>query len=229
MHWTFSGKVHNGIAMTDVFSKAKRSDVMSRIRSRGNEGTEIAFVGILRKHRLKGWRRHHPLMLTSSSGRSKHCAARSRRVRPDFVFQEIKLAVFVDGCFWHGCPEHGTRPTGNRQFWESKLESNRARDRFVTRQLRRKNWSVLRIWEHQLEHGDRVAARVKRAIAQIAVDRASTEPAQRSAGMGPFRVGGKPAAAFREPPMPKRRFLQTGLGGGENRLPCQPVEKSSES
>jgi DNA mismatch endonuclease (patch repair protein) len=163
--------------MTDVFSKAKRSEVMSRILSRGNKETEIAFMNLLRKHRIKGWRRHRKLMLTRSAGSSRHCAGRSRAVRPDFVFQEIKLAVFVDGCFWHACPNHGTRPAGNRSFWQSKLTRNQVRDRFVTRQLRRKNWKVLRIWEHQLRHGERVAAQVKRSIAQIVLDRASTEPA----------------------------------------------------
>jgi DNA mismatch endonuclease (patch repair protein) len=194
--------------MTDVFSKAKRSEVMSRIPSRGNKETEVAFMSILRKHRIKGWRRHHPLMLTSSPGRSGHRAVRSRRVRPDFVFKDIKLAVFVDGCFWHGCPEHGTRPTGNRTFWQDKLESNQARDSFVTRQLRRKNWKVLRIWEHQLRHGERVAAQVKRAIAQIAVDRASTGPAQRPTCMRPSRV-----AVSRHPSFKSRQWTGVGDAG----------------
>jgi DNA mismatch endonuclease, patch repair protein len=192
--------------MTDVFSKAKRSEVMSRILSRGNKETEIAFMSILRKHRIKGWRRHHLLMLTSSHDRSGHHAVRSQRVQPDFVFRDIKLAVFVDGCFWHACPEHGTRPTGNRTFWQNKLESNQARDRFVTGQLQRRNWKVLRIWQHQLRHGERVAAQVKRAIAQIAVDRTLTGPAQRSTYMRPSRVGSKPAAVCKSTPMDHRKL-----------------------
>ena len=71
----------------------------------------------------------------------------SLRVRPDFVFRSERVAVFVDGCFWHGCPRHATRPVGNRKFWDAKLARNKARDREVSRALRRAGWTVLRIWE----------------------------------------------------------------------------------
>jgi DNA mismatch endonuclease (patch repair protein) len=70
---------------------------------------------------------------------------------PDFAFQKLKLVVFVDGCFWHGCPSHGTKPENNAVFWHEKLASNKKRDRFVTRKLRREGWRVLRIWEHDLK------------------------------------------------------------------------------
>jgi len=70
--------------------------------------------------------------------------------KPDFVFPKFKLAVFVDGCFWHGCPKHETKPKNNRAFWFRKLSSNKARDALVTRTLRRAGWVVLRIWEHEL-------------------------------------------------------------------------------
>ena len=72
------------------------------------------------------------------------------RVKPDFVFRRGKTAVFVDGCFWHGCPEHGTQPKTNAAFWRGKISANRVRDRPVTRTLRAKGWKVVRIWEHEL-------------------------------------------------------------------------------
>ena len=72
------------------------------------------------------------------------------RVRPDFVFKEARLALFVDGCFWHGCPKHATKPRNNSAFWRRKFAANKARDRLVNRALRIANWSVLRVWEHEL-------------------------------------------------------------------------------
>jgi len=119
--------------MSDVFTKAKRSEVMSRIRGHGNKDTEIALAKLLRRNRIVGWRRN-----LSVFG------------RPDFIFPKHKLAIFVDGCFWHGCPKHGTQPKGNRAFWKNKFVRNMARDRLVTRTLRAQGWQVLRIWEHEL-------------------------------------------------------------------------------
>lgn len=73
------------------------------------------------------------------------------RTRPDMVFVGAKLAVFVDGCFWHGCPLHSTMPKNNREFWEQKLRRNRERDAETTKQLEAESWRVLRIWEHEIE------------------------------------------------------------------------------
>lgn len=67
----------------------------------------------------------------------------------DVVFTRRRVAVFVDGCFWHGCPQHATRPKTNREFWTSKLDNNRARDLETNEQLRAAGWSVVRIWEHE--------------------------------------------------------------------------------
>lgn len=118
---------------TDVFSKTKRSEVMSLIRAKDNKATELAIAKLFRTHGISGWRRHYPI-----TG------------KPDFAFPKQKLAVFVDGCFWHGCPRHATQPKGNRRFWAEKLEANKARDRKVNRELRAKGWKVLRFWEHDL-------------------------------------------------------------------------------
>jgi DNA mismatch endonuclease (patch repair protein) len=117
----------------DVFTKSKRSEVMSRIRSRGNKATELALAKLLRRNKITGWRRNQKIF-----------------GKPDFMFRNARLAVFVDGCFWHGCPKHGTKPKGNAAFWRKKISRNQARDRLVTRTLRSANWRVLRIWEHEL-------------------------------------------------------------------------------
>jgi DNA mismatch endonuclease (patch repair protein) len=117
----------------DVFSKKKRSAVMARIRSKGNLETEVSLIRLFRKHRVTGWRRNQHI--------SGH---------PDFIFKEMRIAVFVDGCFWHGCPKHGTMPRSNRIYWKRKLERNFRRDRTVSRELRRDGWTVLRIWQHEL-------------------------------------------------------------------------------
>lgn len=152
--------------MSDVLSKAKRSEVMTRIRSRGNKTTELAFAKLLRRHRISGWRRHVPLTLLESMDGCQKVAKRRPHVKPDFVFQELRIAVFIDGCFWHGCPIHGTKPAANREFWRIKLNDNRARDRFVTNALRKQNWTVMRLWEHQLSKGEWVVAKFQLCLAQ---------------------------------------------------------------
>jgi DNA mismatch endonuclease, patch repair protein len=139
--------------MPDVFSKAKRSDVMSRIRSRGNKDTEMRLIDLMREHCIIGWRKH---FLLKSAG---------TRVRPDFVFRRERLAVFVDGCFWHGCPKHGTWPKQNGVFWSDKITRNRARGRRVARELQNVGWKVLRIWEHSLKNPGPVITRIRKALA----------------------------------------------------------------
>ena len=137
--------------MGDIFTKAKRFEVMSRVRSRGNRSTELRMISIFRSHGISGWRRNRPVF-----------------GRPDFVFPAERVAVFVDGCFWHGCPWHGRVPASNVAFWTKKFEANQRRDRLVTRTLKRLGWRVVRVWEHALS-GDvrRVAARVMAALASI--------------------------------------------------------------
>lgn len=145
--------------MPDVFTKAKRSDVMSRIRSRGNADTELALVRVFRARGITGWRRHIRVSVEARrpkvednprSGTRRSTLVPRLAVRPDFVFPKLRLAVFVDGCFWHACPQHATKPKSNAAFWRKKLAANQARDRLVTRTLRRTGWRVLRIWEHEL-------------------------------------------------------------------------------
>jgi DNA mismatch endonuclease (patch repair protein) len=133
----------------DIFSKHERSKIMSRIRGRGNRSTELAMVNLFRSHRITGWRRHYPI-----TG------------KPDFAFPKNKVAVFVDGCFWHGCPKHAVSPKGNQAFWSAKLDGNKARDRKVDQHLRARGWRVIRIWEHDLVLAKRISVlrRITKAL-----------------------------------------------------------------
>lgn len=133
--------------MGDVFSKAKRSRVMAAIRSQRNKGTELKLASIFRTHGIIGWRRNQRLP-----------------GKPDFVFRQERLAVFVDGCFWHGCPRHGRKPGSNRAYWVPKLNRNKRRDRRIRVVLRQAGWRVLRLWEHELGNAARAAQRVKSCL-----------------------------------------------------------------
>jgi len=119
--------------MADFLSKEQRSFLMSTIKGKGNKGTELALIKSFREHRITGWRRDQKLF-----------------GKPDFLFRRKRLAIFVDGCFWHGCPHCYRRPESNRKFWDTKIARNRGRDRKVNRELRGLGWRVIRIWEHDL-------------------------------------------------------------------------------
>lgn len=134
--------------MVDVFSKKKRSDIMSRVKGRGNVATELRLVSIFREFKITGWRRHLAVF-----------------GNPDFVFPKLRLVIFVDGCFWHRCPLHGSLPETNRIFWKRKLEQNKARDRLVNRLLKEEGWKILRFWQHELLQKERVAGRCKAMLA----------------------------------------------------------------
>lgn len=133
--------------MADIWSKQKRSEVMSLIRSRGNKATELRLIEIFREFGITGWRRNQPLP-----------------GKPDFTFRRERVVVFVDGCFWHGCPKCYKRPGSNREFWDKKIAANKKRDRLVSRELRNAEWKVVRIWQHQLKSVSRVAGIVKRSL-----------------------------------------------------------------
>jgi len=153
---------------------------MSRIRSRGNTDTELALARLLRKNKIAGWRRHVQLRIANAELRMRAGSGKIRnskfkihhfKVRPDFVFRQVRLALFVDGCFWHGCPRHGTQPKGNAASWRKKISGNQARDRRVNRTLRKAGWRVLRIWEHTLQwatkkpqNESRLLNRIQRAL-----------------------------------------------------------------
>lgn len=133
--------------MPDVFSKQKRSEVMSRIRGKANKDTELLMIQILRKDHITGWRRNQKVF-----------------GRPDFVFPKQKVALFVDGCFWHVCPKHFNMPKNNEMFWMQKMKANQERDKFVVKTLKLSKWKVIRIWEHELSNPVRVVKKLKKIM-----------------------------------------------------------------
>src|SRR5665647_2200865 len=116
------------------------SEAVSKVM-RGNRKTgSRPEAGLRRELHGRGLRyRNNPAVRTSVG-----------LVRPYLVFSGPKVAVFVDGCFWHSCPAHGTTPGTNRGYWEPKLRRNRERDRLVTDALTAEGWVVVRVWEHEL-------------------------------------------------------------------------------
>lgn len=122
---------------------------MAAIRHKGNRSTEGTFAALLRQSRVSGWKLHSRLVAG----------------KPDFYFPKRRVAVFVDGCFWHACPKCFQAPRQNGQFWREKIERNRKRDQRVMRSLRCDGIKVIRIWEHDLERRTR---RVREVIAFLA-------------------------------------------------------------
>ncbi len=131
---------------------------MAKVRSKGNYSTELRLIKMFRDESIVGWRRNYPLV-----------------GKPDFVFTKARLAIFVDGCFWRGCPLCYKQPKSNCRFWKAKVERNRQRDAKIIRELRSRGWSVLRIWEHDLraKKSSGLIKRIRRALAKIMVVRES--------------------------------------------------------
>jgi len=138
--------------VADWLTHEQRSRNMSAIRSRGSK-PEIA-LGVL-LHELLPRRRivEHPDLPG----------------KPDYFLPGLKLAVFMDGCFWHGCPVHGRTPEDNAAYWVPKLERNRRRDRLAVGALHRESIRTVRVWEHELRGNLRPARRkVQRALTRAA-------------------------------------------------------------
>lgn len=134
---------------TSYQTTVERSRQMALVRGRGNKSTEQRFVSFLRSNGITGWRRHHDLP-----------------GRPDFCFSHERLVIFVDGCFWHGCPMCGRLPKSNVSFWKEKIEQNVRRDRRTSRTLRKLGWRVFRVWEHALDRELSTSGRVFRALSR---------------------------------------------------------------
>lgn len=135
----------------DVLDKFIRSEVMSKIRSRNNKSTELRFRSALIRAGLRGWR----VQPTGITG------------KPDFAFPDKRVAVFIDSCFWHGCPRHLRRPKSNRAYWNAKIISNQLRDRRHTKELRREGWYVLRIWEHDLDKSEMLTNNLRQLLTPL--------------------------------------------------------------
>ncbi|MDR3348104.1 MAG: very short patch repair endonuclease [Acidaminococcales bacterium] len=116
--------------MADVFDSSTRSAVMSKVRSNGNKSAELRLIALFKATGITGWRRNYPV-----------------NGKPDFVFLKQRIAVFVDGCFWHGHDCRNTRPNSNSEYWAKKRERNMRRDSEVTALFEARGWIVLRIWE----------------------------------------------------------------------------------
>jgi len=125
----------------DSVSKVERSRIMRAVRSRENESTEKRVSKLLCENSIKGYRKHWPIL-----------------GKPDFCWPGRKIALFVDGCFWHGCPRCSKVPTTNTVYWVAKIGRNRSRDLRVTRSLRRQGWKVLRVRECAIASGKFLAA-----------------------------------------------------------------------
>jgi len=118
----------------DKVSKSLRSKIMSQVRSSNNKSTEIKFKMAMVRAGLKHWR-VQPKMLFS----------------PDFIFEQERVAVFIDGCFWHGCPMCKKCPSSNTEYWTAKISRNKARDKKASAELKKDNWKVVRFWEHEIK------------------------------------------------------------------------------
>ena len=120
--------------MADVFDKRQRSQIMQKVKSRGNKSTELKLISVFRENNISGWRRNYKV-----------------KGHPDFVFLEKKIAVFVDGCFWHGHDCRNTTPSDNKEYWDRKRQRNIQHDREVTAIFEARGWTVIRIWECELK------------------------------------------------------------------------------
>ena len=116
--------------MADIFSRKKRSEVMSKIRSK-NTKTEVEF-------RKKVW----------AVGFRYRLHSKKLQGKPDLVFASKKVVVFIDGCFWHKCPKCFKQPASNKKYWDWKIQYNVDKDKRISKELRKLGWNVIRIWEH---------------------------------------------------------------------------------
>ncbi|MDO8872893.1 MAG: very short patch repair endonuclease [Methanoregula sp.] len=121
-----------GLSMADVLNEQQRKHNMSRIRGK-NTGPEIKLRKMLWSHGIRGYRIHHNMP-----------------GKPDIVFIKKKIAIFIDGCFWHKCPIDFQEPETRKEFWMKKINSNVERDKKITKKLQEEGWTVIRFWEHEV-------------------------------------------------------------------------------
>jgi DNA mismatch endonuclease, patch repair protein len=137
--------------MVDVLTQEQRKFNMSRIRGK-NTGPEVKLRKLLFAEAIRGYRIHHNLP-----------------GKPDIVFTKKKIAIFVDGCFWHKCPVCFQEPETRKEFWMKKIQSNVDRAAKVNAQLRTDGWTVIRIWEHEIrKEPEEVVKRISEALTKTA-------------------------------------------------------------
>ena len=125
--------------MADTFTKTERSEIMRKVKSNRNKSTELKLIQFFKENAIKGWRRNFKLF-----------------GKPDFVFPKQRLAIFLDGCFWHGHNCRNTKPKDNAEYWQTKIARNQQRDKNLTETLTNKNWKVVRIWECELKDNNMI-------------------------------------------------------------------------
>lgn len=126
--------------MADTFTKKQRSHVMRQVKSNRNKSTELKLIEYFKANKIIGWRRNYKLF-----------------GKPDFVFPKQRVAIFLDGCFWHGHNCRNTKPKDNEEYWIAKINRNKSRDELVSETLSKTNWTVLRLWECELKDAKRIA------------------------------------------------------------------------
>jgi len=133
--------------MTDVLTKEQRAYNMSKIRGK-NTGPEVKLRKMLWSEGVRGYRIHYKLP-----------------GKPDIVFTNKKIAIFIDGCFWHKCTVCFQEPETRKEFWMKKIQSNIDRDKNVDEQLTNKGWVVIRFWEHEVrKNPDNVVKKIKEIL-----------------------------------------------------------------
>ncbi|MBN1312339.1 MAG: very short patch repair endonuclease [Anaerolineae bacterium] len=135
----------------DPLTTEERSERMARVRSKGNKSTELLVEQKLIAFNLQGWIKHPKGIIGN----------------PDFYFPDVSLVLFVDGCFWHSCPKcNRNTPHSRRDYWQSKIDTNRRRDNRNHRKLRQEGYHVVRVWEHELKR-DTWIKRLRAIIARV--------------------------------------------------------------
>lgn len=143
--------------MADIFTRAKRSEIMSRIRSRGTT-PEAALHTCVREVLGSRWRVDKNV--------------RALPGQPDVLIPGLRLAIFADGCFYHSCPRHKHVPKSNKNYWIPKLQRNRHRDKISRKALRKMGFTVWSIWEHDLKKStvERTALRLRRRLSKLVLE-----------------------------------------------------------
>lgn len=128
------------ILLADVFDENTRSAVMRKVRGKGNKSTELKLIELFKQNGIVGWKREYRV-----------------KGHPDFVFLKLRIAIFVDGCFWHGHDCRNTQPKQNEEYWTKKRERNIKHDAEITALFEQRGWTVVRIWECELKKKNQTA------------------------------------------------------------------------
>ncbi|MCK5320353.1 very short patch repair endonuclease [Candidatus Parcubacteria bacterium] len=133
--------------MADIFSKKKRSEIMSKIKNKDSK-IEIEFRKALWK---EGFRYRKNVNVYFG--------------KPDLILKKYKTVIFIDSCFWHGCKKHCKMPATNKKFWGNKIERNKERDKEIKRYYKKIGWNIIRVWEHDINKNlDKIIIKVSKIL-----------------------------------------------------------------